>query len=172
MKTIRSLSPSVFAVGFLVLLLANTVLGQQSVIYGRVVGLTDGDTLKVLVAGQELLRVRIAFCDAPEERQAFGTRAIQAMSELAFGKEIELRKHAIDRYGRTVAQVFVDGKDVSLEMLRQDFAWVYDRYITEASTEVQETYRKAQEEAKAEQRGLWNDPNSIPPDISKLGQGQ
>jgi len=133
------------------------------VIYGRVVGLTDGDTLKVLVAGQELLRVRIAFCDAPEKRQAFGTRAKQAMSELAFGKEIELRKHAIDRYGRTVAQVFVDGKDVGLEMLRQGFAWVYDRYITEASTEVQETYRKAQEEAKAEQRGLWSDPNSIPP---------
>jgi hypothetical protein len=74
-----------------------------------------------------------------------------------------LRKHAIDRYGRTVAQVFVDGKDVGLEMLRQGFAWVYDRYITEASTEVQETYRKAQEEAKAEQRGLWSDPNSIPP---------
>jgi hypothetical protein len=64
------------------------------------------------------------------------------MSELAFGKEIELRKNAIDRYGRTVAQVFVDGKDVGLEMLRQGFAWVYDRYITEASTEVQETYRK------------------------------
>ena len=163
MKTIRSLSPSVFAVGFLVLLLANTVLGQQSVIYGRVVGVTDGDTLKILVAGQELLRVRIAFCDAPEKRQAFGTRAKQAMSELAFGKEIELRKHAIDRYGRTIAQVFVDEKDVGLEMLRQGFAWVYDRYITEASTEVQETYRKAQEEAKAEQRGLWSDPNSIPP---------
>ena len=48
-------------------------------------------------------------------------------------------------------------------MLRQSFTWVYDRYITEASTEVQETYRKAQEEAKAEQRGLWSDPNSIPP---------
>ena len=163
MKAIRSLSQPVFAVGLLVLLLANTVFGQQSVIHGRVVSVTDGDTLKILVAGQELLRVRIAFCDAPERRQAFGTRAKQAMSELAFGKEIELRQHAIDRYGRTVAQVFVDGKDVGLEMLREGLAWVYDRYITEASTEVQETYRKAQEEAKAEHRGLWSDPNSIPP---------
>ena len=176
MKTIRSLSQSVLAVGLLVLLLANTVFGQQSVIHGRVVGVTDGDTLKILVAGQELLRVRIAFCDAPEKRQAFGTRAKQAMSELAFGKEIELRRHAIDRYGRTVAQVFVDGKDVGLEMLRQGFAWVYDRYITDASTEVQETYRKAQEEAKAERRGLWSDPNSIPPwifrDLAKAHQEQ
>jgi endonuclease YncB( thermonuclease family) len=56
-RTIRSLSRSAFAVGFLVLLLANTVLGQQSVIHGRVVGVTDGDTIKVLVAGQRLLRI-------------------------------------------------------------------------------------------------------------------
>ena len=148
---------------FLTLLLANTLLGQDTVVRGRVVGITDGDTIKVLVAEKQLLRIRLAFCDAPEKKQAFGTRAKQAMSEMVFGKDIELRQHAIDRYGRTVAQVFVDGKDVGLEMLRQGFAWVYNRYITEASTEVQETYRKAQEEAKAEQRGLWSDPNSIPP---------
>ena len=84
-----------------------------------------------------------------------------------------MRKHAIDRYGRTVAQVFVDGKDVGLEMLRQGFAWVYDRYITEASTEVQETYRKAQKEAKAEQTRIVERSKFYSAvDISKLGQGQ
>jgi endonuclease YncB( thermonuclease family) len=57
---------------FLALMLASAVLGQEPVIHGRVVGVTDGDTLKVLVAGQQLLRVRLAFCDAPEKRQAFG----------------------------------------------------------------------------------------------------
>jgi micrococcal nuclease len=173
-KTIRSLSPSVFAVGFLVLLLANTVLGQQSVIHGRVVGVTDGDTLKALVADQKLLRIRLAFCDAPEKKQAFGARAKQAMSELVFGKDIELRQHAIDRYGRAVAQVGVDGKDVGAEMLRRGLAWVYERYITEASIEIQDAYRKAQEEAKAERLGLWSDPNAIPPwifrDLAKAHQ--
>ena len=89
------------------------------------------------------------------------------MSELVFSKDIELRPHAIDRYGRAVAQVRVDGKDVGGEMLRQGFASVYERYITEASTEIQDTYRKAQEEAKAERLGLWSDPNSIPPWISR-----
>ena len=94
-------------------MLANTVLGEESVIRGRFVGVTDGDTLKVLVADQKLLRISLAFCDAPEKKQAFGARAKQAMSELAFGKDIEFRQHAIDRYGRTVAQEFVVGKDVS-----------------------------------------------------------
>jgi micrococcal nuclease len=176
-KGIGSLSRSVLAVGgFLVLLLASTVLGQEPVIHGRVVGVTDGDTLKILVAGQQLLCVRLAFCDAPEKKQAFGARAKQARSELVFGKDIELRPHAIDRYGRTVAQVGVDGKDVGTEMLRQGLAWVYDHYITEASTEVQDTYRKTQEEAKADRLGLWSDPNSIPPwifrNLAKANQEQ
>ena len=46
------------------------------------------------------------------------------MSELVFDKDIELRPHAIDRYGRTVAQVGVNGKDIGVEMIRQGLAWV------------------------------------------------
>jgi micrococcal nuclease len=148
---------------FLAARLAPSVLGQELENHGRVVGVTDGDTLKILVGDQKLLRVRLAFCDAPEKKQAFGSRAKQAMSELVFGKDIDLRLHAMDRYGRTVAQVRVDGKDVGLEMVREGMAWVYEHYITEASSEVQESYRKAQEEAKAKRHGLWSDPSSIPP---------
>jgi endonuclease YncB( thermonuclease family) len=151
-------------------------LVRSRVLHGRVVGVTDGDTIQVLVAGQQLLRIRLAFCDAPEKKQAFGARAKQAMSELVFGKDIELRPHAIDRYGRTVAQVVVDGKDVGLEMLRQGMAWVYDRYIVEASADIQKAYQEAQEEAKGERLGLWSDPNSIPPwifrDLAKANQEQ
>ena len=60
---------------FLALLLASSVLGQEPVMYGRVVGVTDGNSLKILVAEQHLLRVRTAICDASEKRQPFGTRA-------------------------------------------------------------------------------------------------
>ena len=177
MKANRSITSSLLALSvFLLFVLASAVLGQEPVVHGRVVGVTDGDTLKILVADQKLLRIRLAFCDAPEKKQAFGSRAKQAMSELVFGKDIELLPHAIDRYGRTVAQVGVDGKDVGEEMLRQGLAWVYERYINEASTEIQDTYRKSQEEAKADKRGLWSDPNSIPPwifrDLAKAHQEQ
>ena len=88
--------------------------------------------------------------------------AKQAMSELLFRKDIELRPHAVDRYGRTVALVDIDGKDVGVEMVDGDWRGSMTRYIIEASTEIQETYRKAQEETKAERLGLWIDPNSIP----------
>ncbi len=147
----------------LTLMLSSAALGQESATQGRVVGVTDGDTLKVLVADQRVLRVRLAFCDAPEKRQAFGNRSKQAMSQLVFDRDIELRPHSIDRYGRTVAQVVVDGKDVGVEMLRLGLAWVYDRYITEASAETKETYQTARDEAREGRLGLWSDANSIPP---------
>jgi hypothetical protein len=64
-----------------------------------------------------LLRIRVSWINAPELGQAFGRRAKQIMSALVFGKDVELHQHAIDRYGRTVAMVFVDGRDVGLELI-------------------------------------------------------
>jgi len=78
---------------------------EQEPVRGRCVAVIDGDTIRVLTVDQQLLRVRLAFIDAPERRQAFGTRAKQAMSDLVFGHEVTLYPHAIDRYGRTVAIV-------------------------------------------------------------------
>jgi endonuclease YncB( thermonuclease family) len=61
---------------------------EQAPVRGRIVAVTDGDTIKVLTASQQQIRVRIAFIDAPEKGQAFGQRAKQAMSELVFGKDV------------------------------------------------------------------------------------
>jgi hypothetical protein len=77
-------APGLALSAFLALLLASAVLGQEPVMYGRVVGVTDRDSLKILVAEQQLLRVRIAICDASEKRQPFGMRAKQAMRCMSF----------------------------------------------------------------------------------------
>ena len=80
------------------LLLATHTLAQD-VIRGRCVAVSDGDTIKVLATGRELLRIRVAWIDCPELGQAFGRCAMQLMRTLVFGKDVELRPHAIDRYG-------------------------------------------------------------------------
>ena len=72
----------------------------------------------MLTGANQEIRVRIAFIDAPEKRQAFGQRAKQAMSGLVFGKEVELRPHTIDRYGRLIARVFVGNQDAGIELLK------------------------------------------------------
>ena len=112
---------------------------EQEPVRGRCVAVIGGDTIRVLTADQQLLRVRLAFIDAPKRRQAFGIRAKQAMSDLVFGHEVTLYPHSIDRYGRTVAIVYADDKDVGLEMLKAGLAWPYYRYLLQAPASAQES---------------------------------
>ena len=147
----------------LALLLLAAQVFAQDVINGRCVGVHDGDTIQVFAPGRPLLRIRLAFCDAPEMGQAFGYRAKQAMSELVFGKEVELHPHTIDRDGRTVAMVFVESRDVGLELIKEGLAWAYDHYLPEASPEIQAQYPAAETAARVSRLGLWVDSNPLPP---------
>jgi endonuclease YncB( thermonuclease family) len=76
-------------------------------------------------------------------------------------RHVELETHGLDRYGRTLAVIFVDGTDVNLDQVTNGFAWVHSKYILTAPTDIQASYRQA--EAPKDHRGLWNDPNPIPP---------
>jgi endonuclease YncB( thermonuclease family) len=145
------------------LLLASTALGQEAIVSARIVGITDSDTVKALVAGNELLRVRLRWIDAPEKSQAFGQRSKQYLSDLVFGREVELHTHGLDRYGRTLAVIFVNGLDANLEHVRSGVAWVYNRYVIQAGADTQASYQRSETEAWKQQRGLWCEPDPIPP---------
>ena len=141
---------------------------EHVALHGRVTGILDGDTIKVLIHARQQIRVRIAFIDAPEKGQAFSQRAKAAMSELVFDKDVKLRPHTIDRHGHLVARVLVDGQDAGLELLKQGLCWVYERYVGEAAADIQTSYRDAQNTAQAERAGLWQDPDPMPPwDVSR-----
>jgi endonuclease YncB( thermonuclease family) len=120
---------------------------------GRVVGISDGDTLTLLV-DRERVRVRLAQIDAPEMDQPYGKRAKAALSALAFRKRARVEVVDIDRYGRTVGEVFVDGIDVNLEMVREGHAWAYTKYShTTAIIEFESS-------ARAAEKGLWALPEN------------
>src|SRR5687767_7537460 len=93
-----------------------------------VIGISDGDTLTVLNQEKQQVKIRLAEIDAPEKRQAFGTRSKQSLSELCFGKQAEVKPQVKDRYGRTVAHVSCDGVDANAEQVNRGMAWVYRRY--------------------------------------------
>jgi endonuclease YncB( thermonuclease family) len=137
--------------------------------HGRITGVVDGDTINVLIQAKQpisvhqQIRVRIAFIDAPEKGQAFGQRAKQATSELIFGKDAKIRPQTIDRYGRVVARVLVDNRDAGLELLKQGLCWVYEKYIPQATIDVEASYRAAQAVAQSDKLGLWQDPDPVPP---------
>ena len=145
------------------LLLASAALGQETLVSARIVGVTDGDTVKALAAGNQLLRIRLSWIDAPESSQAFGQRSKQHLSELIFGREVELDTHGLDRYGRTLAVIYVDGVDANLDQVSNGFAWVYEKYIVQSSPDIQARSRQAETEAWELQRGLWSEPDPMPP---------
>src|SRR5438094_4600286 len=95
---------------------------------GRVVGVTDGDTIKVMHNGRAE-KIRLYGIDCPEKRQAFGTKAKQFTSGQAFGKDVTVQVKDTDRYGRTVGIVILpDGRSLNEELVYQGLAWWYRKY--------------------------------------------
>jgi micrococcal nuclease len=103
--------------------------------------------------------VRLHGIDAPETGQDFGSRAKQAASDLAFGKQVTVREVDKDRYGRTVAEVVLpDGKSMNREMVRGGMAGWYRKYAP-ADREL----ASLEADAKAAKRGLWVQAGAVPP---------
>lgn len=124
---------------------------------GKVVRVLDGDTIEVL-HNTKPERIRLASIDAPESGQAFGTRATQFVLEIAAQEIVTAEVRDIDRYGRTVAEIFLpDGRSLNQELVKEGYAWWYRKYSRDPSLEALEA------EARAAKRGLWADPNPIPP---------
>jgi micrococcal nuclease len=57
---------------------------------GRVVGISDGDTISVLHDGRAE-KIRLNGIDCPEKWQAFGQQAKQFTSSLTFGKDVTVK---------------------------------------------------------------------------------
>jgi endonuclease YncB( thermonuclease family) len=122
---------------------------------GTVVGVADGDTLTLLDAGKNTHRIRIDGIDAPERTQPYGQRARQSLADLAHGRSARAECPKLDRYGRAVCRVLVDGVDVGLEQVRRGFAWHYVKYAHEQPAQARLAYAQAEEHARAQGVGLW-----------------
>lgn len=135
------------------LLAAQSVLADFS---GKVVGVSDGDTITVL-RDREQVKVRMVEIDAPEKGQAFGNRSKQALSQLVHDRQVEIREQGTDRYGRTLGRVYLSGLDVNTEMVRRGMAWVYVKYAKDKGL------YQLEAEAREQRRGLWADKEPVPP---------
>ncbi len=127
-----------------------------ALIDGKVVGVHDGDTITILQAKKQY-KIRLDGIDAPELSQAYGQVAKRFASEFAFGKIARVEVHGVDRYGRHLGEVFVNGQSLNKAILAAGLAWHYKQYSKDpvlASLEAQ---------ARLKRIGLWKDPSPIPP---------
>ena len=142
------------------LLLASTIgFANAGELKGRVVALADGDSFTLRTDDNKEVRVRLVDIDAPEGGQSWGPRAKQALSALVSSKPVRVVTSGKDEYGRTLGRVYVAGKDVNAEMVRNGSAWAYRQYLTDTSL------LQVENEARDARRGLWSLPlqETVPP---------
>jgi endonuclease YncB( thermonuclease family) len=140
-----------------------TTAAQAETLSGRIVAIADGDTLTLLDATKTQHKIRLAGIDSPEKRQPFGQVCKRSLSELAHDRAATVESTKLDRYGRVIGKVLVDGKDVNLEQLRRGCGWHYKKYQNEQSLDDRLTYNSAEESARANRTGLWTDNDPVPP---------
>jgi len=141
---------------------------------GRIVAIADGDTVTLLGEHNEQYKIRVAGIDAPEKKQAFGTRAKEKMSQLVYGKPVTVEWKKRDMYGRIIGKIFVaSGEcrvssclkniDVGLNQIENGLAWHYKQYEKEQSAADRVAYANAEVDARSKKIGLWSENNPIPP---------
>ena len=125
---------------------------------GRVVKVADGDTLTLLDAANNQHKIRLNAIDAPEKGQAFGKASGKFLSGLVAGRDVRVRWTKRDRYQRILGTVYLDDRDINLEMLKAGLAWHYKKYDSTPA------YAQAESEARAAKRGLWQEKNPTEPE--------
>ena len=132
---------------FLLLLFASLSSFAES-FNAKVIAVLDGDTA-VMKSGGFTAKIRLADIDAPEKDQPYGNESRESLLALIGNKEVQVASRAIDKYGRTVASVSINGLSVNEEQVRRGWAWKYSR------SKGSRIYAVLQSEAQQSKRGLW-----------------
>jgi micrococcal nuclease len=138
-------------------LAAPVAAGQTPPWRGVVLDVLDGDSL-IIRRGRHPYEIRLYGIDAPEYNQPWGQAAKRRTMRLK-GKRVKVHAIDFDRHKRMIAKITTpDGEDLGLELIRAGLAWWYKRYSPNETA-----YKNAQRQARHAKRGLWAEPNPIPP---------
>jgi len=145
----------------ILLLLLITVSSQifaKEVITGKVIKVSDGDTINILV-NKKQKRIRLAEIDCPEKKQPWGKKAKTALADMIAGKVVQVEKVTIDRYKRIVGKVFYSGENINRKLVKDGQCWIYRKYNKDPSM------LELEAQARDNERGLWRLPENqrIPP---------
>jgi len=132
--------------------------GDRLTFTSTVLSVTDGDTLTVLLNNKPE-KVRLTGIDCPEGDQPFGSQATQLATQLALEKAVMVTDFGRDKYHRLLGEVFLpDGLLLNRELVREGFCWWYRKYAPENGE-----LERLETEAREAKKGLWADPQPVPP---------
>jgi micrococcal nuclease len=142
-----------------IFLIYTAVAFAEDIITGKVIGISDGDTITVL-QDKTQYKIRLYGIDCPESHQDFGTKAKQFTSDLVFGKQVRAVQQDVDRYGRIVGIVYINDLCANDQIIKNGFAWVYQKYC---HAPICKEWNHLEQQARNRKIGLWSHPNPIPP---------
>lgn len=150
-----------------------TAKGPIRVVEGKVIKVTDGDTVQVMTGEGTKLTVRLYGIDAPEmpkvnhrtgkvhkSGQPYGEEAERALVQKITGKTVRSEIMDIDQYKRMVGRIVLNGQDINREMVKEGWAWAYKQYL---QSPYASEYIGTEKQARAARLGLWQQGNPQPP---------
>lgn len=133
---------------------------QAATLTGRVVKVSDGDTITVL-EGTIQHKIRLLGIDAPERNQPFGNRSKQALANNVAGKTVAVEYKLRDKQQQILGKVIYMGYDINLRQLELGMAWHYQQHAQEQADQTQ--YAQAAHIAQRDKIGLWSYADSVAP---------
>lgn len=147
----------------LILLLILSLQTQAETIKVKVVGIVDGNTITVLTKNRTQKQVRIKGIDAPEKLQEFGSEASQRLTDLILNKNVIVEYSKISPNGEILGKVFLNGKDIGLELLQTGFAWYDGEQEELLNLNDSSDYDSAENESRRQSIGLWQNQSAQEP---------
>ena len=153
-------------------LLAVSGASRSELLQGRVVGVTDGDTITVLDPAANRHKIRLGGIDAPETGQPYGNVSKQSLAKIVFGRTVSVDVRKIDAYGRLIGNVRVmdsdcdgcnEAPDVNYAQVMSGMAWWYREYANEQPEDEQSRFAIAEDTARSRKIGLWRERSPIAP---------
>lgn len=140
-------------------LLCNSVyLFSNNIIKGRIVKVTDGDTVTLLDKNNKQVKIRLYGIDCPEKGQDYYQVAKNYVSNAIFSKEVKVEIVNTDRYRRSVGIIWFDGnRNLNKDLLSNGLAWHYKQF------DKSKDYSDAEIKARNKKVGIWNTKNPQAP---------
>lgn len=164
--TLLAVAGVLIATGWL-WLAAPAVDFEPTTLFGTVLRVPDGDTIVLEDEARQEHTVRLEGISAPEPKQRFGDKATEALADLVTDKKVRVEWTKKDPYGRIVGDVYLpngasEGDEsvdlwVNRKLIEDGCAWHF------AAFDHRQSLAQAEVQARAEKKGLWDDPQPEAP---------
>lgn len=140
-----------------------TVDEKINLIEGKVTLVYDGDTISVTTKDGKIFSIWLKSIDAPENKQNYAKKSRKMLAEMIEGKEVKVIIYKKDLYDRYIGNVYYNGQDIGLKQLESGMAWYFKQFAFEQNAEERRIYAQAEQKARADKTGLWEDSKPTPP---------